>query len=90
MATILDGAVKAFAWMERREIRRYFYFSYFSHCIWKDHDCSLVMYKNGTFYKQQVGGAPAAGFAGFSIKFSKSGTYKYISAHCVKIALHVP
>lgn len=66
MATILDGAVKAFAWMERREIRRYFYFSYFSHCIWKDHDCSLVMYKNGTFYKQQVGGAPAAGFAGFS------------------------
>lgn len=46
----------------------------------------LVVYKDRTFYKQQVGGALVAVFDGFSMKFSLSGS----SVNFIKIALHVP
>ena len=47
----------------------------------------LIVYKNRTFYKQQIGGALVAGFDGFSMKFSLSVACKYISVNFVKITL---
>ena len=63
------------------------FISFISHFIWKNHNNLLAVYKNRTFYKQQVGGALAAGFDGFSMKFSLSVACKYISVNFVKIAL---
>lgn len=76
--------------MKVTEIRGYLHFFNFSHCVWKGHSSSPVVYENRTFYKQQVGGALVAGFGGVSVKSSFSGAEKHISANFVKIALHVP
>lgn len=47
-------------------MKGYLHFFYFSHLTWKEHSSLLIVYKNKTFYKQQIGGALVAGTGGFS------------------------